>query len=94
MQSKQWQAKLELLKLCLSMWPLEVFVSVYNFSTGEEILKPLEGITKSWGVLWFLEFIVRTDFYDSLPNLALKLKLFSNYCRSATSNERNFLEIK
>ena len=37
---------------------------------------------------------MRTDFYDSLPNLVLKLRLFSNYCRSATSCERNSPKIK
>nr|XP_033788702.1 zinc finger MYM-type protein 1-like [Geotrypetes seraphini] len=50
--------------------------------------------TKAWTVLQFLEFIVKWDFYESVPNLSLCLRLFLTICVSVASCERNFSKLK
>ena len=49
---------------------------------------------KGWTSLQVLQFIVHWDFVESLPNLALTLKLFLTVCVSVASCERSFSKLK
>ena len=49
---------------------------------------------KDWSILDVLAFIVKWDFVESLPNLALSLKLFLTICVSVASCERSFSKLK
>ena len=47
-----------------------------------------------WTAMQSLEFIVKYDFMDSLPNLALSLRLYLTICVSVASCERSFSKLK
>ena len=49
---------------------------------------------KTWRAIEFLEFIVKYDFVESVPNIALSLRLFLTICVSVASCERSFSKLK
>ncbi|CAH2295746.1 zinc finger MYM-type 1-like [Pelobates cultripes] len=49
---------------------------------------------KKWTALQFLEFIVKWDYCESLPNLSLCLRFFLTLCVSIASCERSFSKLK
>ena len=53
-----------------------------------------EGEAKIWPALNMLQFIIKMDFQESVPNLYLALKIFLTVCVSIASCERSFSKLK
>ncbi|CAH2276007.1 Zinc finger MYM-type 1 [Pelobates cultripes] len=74
----------------------EIFDEFSNEDISRESERLLEAAkisveeAKKWTALQFLEFIVKWDYCESLPNVSLCLRLFLTLCVSISSCERSF----
>lgn len=72
----------------------EVKVEIMRLRRHLEAAQITNEDANSWTILQFLRFIVKWDFLESLPNLALCLRLFLTICVSVASCERSFSKLK
>ena len=54
----------------------------------------VESTSIMWSPLDFLKFIAEWDFFETVPNIVLCLKLFLTICTSVASCERSFSKLK
>ncbi len=72
----------------------EVKVEIMQIRRHLEAAQITTEDANSWTILQFLRFIVKWDFLESLPNLALCLRRFLTICASVASCERSFSKLK
>ncbi|CAH2296492.1 zinc finger MYM-type 1-like [Pelobates cultripes] len=80
---------------------------IFDEFSNEDIFREIERLRRhleaakisveeaeKWTALQFLEFIVKWDYCESLPNLSLCLRFFLTLCVSIASCERSFSKLK
>ncbi|CAH2275795.1 chloride anion exchanger-like [Pelobates cultripes] len=73
---------------------IHIFREIERLQRHLEAAKISVEEAKKWTALQFLEFIVKWNYCESLPNLSLCLRLFLTLCVSIASCERSFFKLK
>ncbi|XP_077341212.1 zinc finger MYM-type protein 1-like [Lithobates pipiens] len=72
----------------------DIYVEIERLRRHLEAAKISIEEAKKWTVLQFLQFIIKWDFCDSLPNLSLCFRFLLTLCVSIASCERSFSKLK
>ncbi|XP_077340582.1 zinc finger MYM-type protein 1-like [Lithobates pipiens] len=72
----------------------DIYVEIERLQRHLEAAKISIEEAKKWTVLQFLQFIIKWDFCESLPNLSLCFRFFLTLCVSIASCERSFSKFK
>ena len=78
-------------ELSLEIPRLRRHLRTANFDL-ENIARPPPG-DKTWRAIEFLEFVIKYDFVEYVPNISLSLRLFLTICVSVASCERSFSKL-
>lgn len=72
----------------------ELLLEIPRFRRHLKAAEIIMDDAKRWSALDVLQFIVKWDFQETLPNLTVGLKLFLTVCISVASCERSFSKLK
>lgn len=78
--------------------------SVYEFFSKEQLIAEIKRLNRhivaadikgeTWNAKTFLEFILKWDFKESVPNMCVVFQIFLTVCISVASCERSFSKLK